>query len=377
MNSWSYNYHFRWPSLYPKCNIKQNKLQSPINIDQDNITNECGMKCELRIKYKPSKCFVTNTNNTVIIRYEPGSFVGLNNVWYELKKAEIHLDSCHTFNGQHFEMEIDLYHCLDDNCSTGLAFAIFVNSGPEYGKAPYFFSQFIYDCPRSESRVERQIEVSPDWNIADIFPENRTYYMYEGSLPYPPCSGNWKWIVFSQPSVIGTSVYNMLKHNIVVKRGKNRRPIQPDGGRTITRVGNNWVKVFGETNVKPPRIIDGKIVPKINYHEEATGSLFDNDSAYVKFTRIFIRNKERIKNYLLLVIVVLYFILSVKLTKYLVKHDMINKWIGAYGDKAKKGSNTSANNTNNTNNSNNTNNLKNINNLKNVNKPGTPGAPTI
>ena len=63
------------------------------------------------LKYKSSKCYVTNDHNTITINYDPGSYLIYQNEWYQLTKAKIHTPSLHTINGEHYGAEIDLYHC--------------------------------------------------------------------------------------------------------------------------------------------------------------------------------------------------------------------------------------------------------------------------
>ena len=65
--------------------------------------------------------------------------------------------------------------------------------------------------------------------ILDLFPENKSFYYYEGSLPFPPCDESWTWILFEEASNIGKTNYETFKHNIT----SNVRVIQQLNGRPL------------------------------------------------------------------------------------------------------------------------------------------------
>ena len=67
---WNYNESFLWGNNYPQCN---GLIQSPIDIATEE-TKECRTLCNIRPRYKPSKCFVNYKNNTISIKYDDGSF---------------------------------------------------------------------------------------------------------------------------------------------------------------------------------------------------------------------------------------------------------------------------------------------------------------
>jgi len=53
--------------------------------------------------------------------------------------------------------------------------------------------------------------------------------MYDGSLPYPPCTEKFKVIVYEEIGNIGDTNFQLLKENV----GKNNRPTQDIGSRKI------------------------------------------------------------------------------------------------------------------------------------------------
>jgi len=359
---WSYLNYTKWKTNFPECDPNNNPNQSPININRNDINLDCGLRCQLQIKYQSSKCYLVNQNNTITIRYEPGSFIMFQNTWYELIKAEIHLPSAHTVDNNHFDMEIDLYHCLDKTCSEGIVLAICLNAGSEYGNSANFFSQFVNQAPVENTSVEREVEVSPEWNLIDVFPEDLTFYFYDGSEAHPPCSQGWKWIVFDQPSNIGTTIYKTLKYNIIEKRGENIRPIQPLKTREITKVLGKYVKILRTTSYKKllakKKEEEALTQEQIETHEkmmkERNSQSLGNNIRTSMWKNWYEKNKKRIKGVFIFIVVISYFILAVQITRFIIRNDLVNRAFGVGNNPETK-----------------TNNNLPINNLSNSNLPKT------
>ena len=342
MSNWSYGTSTRWENNYPQCSSKNNNIQSPINIITNKIRSECASKCQLTIKYRPSKCYLTNDHNTITIKYDPGSYIIYQNNWYELSHAKIHVPSLHSVDGEHFRAEIDLYHCTDRQCDSGVVLAIFLEIGADYGSSVDFLNQFINQAPTNDTFIEREVSVSPDWNIVNLIPEDRTCVVYQGSLPHPPCSAGWTWIIFNHPTNAGTTILKTLNHNIVVKLGENiRRPIPQMENRVIYRIPGDWVKVFEERprkKSKPAITTNDNINPPWKNNDENKNSITSLKNNY--WSNLFKEYQDKIKGFLVFITLVLFIILSVQFTKYIIRNDILNSYF--------------VSNTNNTNNTNNT-----------------------
>ena len=327
MSNWSYGNASRWKAKYPMADPKNNNKQSPINIQSNLVRLECGSKCELIIKYNPSKCYLTNDHNTITINYDPGSYIIYQNNWYELNYAKIHVPSLHAYDGEHYRAEINLYHCTDRQCDSGVIIAIPLDIGPDHGSAVNFLSQFINQAPTNDTTIEREVSVSPDWNIADLIPSDRTCFVYEGSLPHPPCTPGWTWIVFNHPANAGSTILKTLHHNIVIKVGENiRRPVPRAGNRVIYRIPGEWVKVLSEEPSKDTKKkIDSETKKKLQNAPWKT----DENPRLLKDTywsRLFAKYRKKIKGFLIFIMLILFIVLAIQLTKYLIRNDIINNW---------------------------------------------------
>lgn len=83
-----------------------------------------------------------------------------------------------------------------------------------------FISQFIHNenfldlnkkKKTSEEHETRDIEVHKDWNVTDLLPKSKAYYTYDGSIPFPPCVENFKWVVFEQHIDVIEEFINILR----------------------------------------------------------------------------------------------------------------------------------------------------------------------
>jgi carbonic anhydrase len=327
MSNWSYQNHHKWPSMYKECSLKNNPKQSPINIIPADIIQECSAKCEVILKYKPSKCYIVNDHNTITINYDPGSYIIYQNNWYQLTKAKIHTTSLHTVDGQHYGAEINLYHCADNECTKGIILAIFLNRGPDNGESVDFINQFINQVPLSDNPVEREIEVADNWNIISLIPSDRTCFVYDGSLPHPPCTSEWKWIVFNNPSTIGMTALKTLQYNIINLSGANiRTPLNLKSFEDVYKIPHDSVKVFEERPIRtePPKL-DEKSVKKLQNPNDANLSIFKGNKSL--FTQYYLEYKYILRMGLILVLYVLTVILAIKITKYIIKNDLVNQFL--------------------------------------------------
>ena len=260
MADWDYSRSDSWSDNYPQCN---NQRQSPINIDTstfDGFKNRCDIDCRLSIVYVPSKCNVTNVNNTPTIYFNSGSFISFNKESYDdtqdddvnrksksnryrLKKATIHTSSMHTINNESYDMEVLLYHYklnmnedddTDDNNTGGVILSLLYKIGNETGTPNEFFSQIINRLPTKLTTKELNIKVNDDWGSGLLLPKNKSFFTYDGSLPFPKCNQDWFYVVFEEVGVISKTLLNIFKEGY----SNNNRKTQRLNGRSISYNSN-------------------------------------------------------------------------------------------------------------------------------------------
>jgi hypothetical protein len=111
----------------------------------------------------------------------------------------------------------------------GLILCRLFEAGPHYGKPERFISQFINEIPKESIDYDKEINVSQEWGASMLIPNNKSFYMYDGSLPFPPCNTNYKVIVYEDIGTIGETNIEILKLNI----GENVRILQDIGSRIV------------------------------------------------------------------------------------------------------------------------------------------------
>ena len=252
-DKWSFGDNFTWGNTYPRCNANN---QSPVNIDTET-TQHCNSLCDFKTIYKSSKCYVNYNNNLVRIKYSSGSYLEYQNILYELKEITIHVPTLHSIDNSKFDLEICMIHNLSgDNKTTttsdtpnGIMLCRLFESGHHYGSTEQFLNQIINDLPKESINYDKEIEVSNNWSANLLIPENKSFYMYDGSLPFPPCDVNYKVIVYEDIGSIGRTNLDIFKLNL----GENIRLTQDLGDRIIMyspyyKEKNRYVKDTISTN---------------------------------------------------------------------------------------------------------------------------------
>jgi carbonic anhydrase len=230
---WNFSNYYLWRNSFPECSGKE---QSPINIDTSpEVLEECSIMCQLNMRYKKSDCRVNlSPQNVITVEMSTGSYAKYNDTPYELSKMYIHTPSMHTIDGEQFDAEIMMVHSTgSDNAgsSNGLIVCRLLNrQGNDYGPVQEFFNEFIFKIPRKPIDYFVDVPVSNEWSAEKLLPEkNTSFFMYDGSLPFPPCSEKYKVFVFEEIGNIGATNLELLRENI----GDNSRPTQPLSGRKI------------------------------------------------------------------------------------------------------------------------------------------------
>lgn len=192
------------------------KRQSPIDI-RDGIRVDLEA---IQFAYRPSQFRVLDNGHTVQVTVG-GSSISLLGKTYELIQFHFHRPSEERVNGKAFDMVIHLVHKSEDNKLAVVAVLL------KEGKNHPLVQTIWNNLP-----LEKNDEVTPPSVIVDVaqlLPEDRSYYTYMGSLTTPPCSEGVLWLVLKEPQQISSeqlAIFERLYKN-------NARPVQPSFDRLI------------------------------------------------------------------------------------------------------------------------------------------------
>lgn len=313
-DNWAFENYSDWPTKYPQCG-KNAKVVAPINIDMSKVS-PCHELCQLAVNYNPSGCSSLIHNNMPIVYFDPTCIIKFRDEFFYLRKMSIHYPSMHTINGEQYDFEVLLYHnrnkiTEDDG---GVIISLLFQKGIDYGPVNEFFNEFINQVPTIESatdNAEVEIPVSESWNPVSIFPESKSFFWYEGALPYPPCTANWNIIVFEQIQDISQNIIDTLRF-IIGTDHINNRPIQKIPP-TVTVFYNTDTTL----NTSPA-----------NFTASNNSTNVDIQALQSKRDLGFLqRNYLYIKGFLITIIIVMMIVVALKIAKYVVEHDLINRFV--------------------------------------------------
>lgn len=320
--SWSFRESNNWENKYPKCAENASRV-APINIDTSDVTS-CHSTCKLATKYASSKCYVINENSMPTVIFDPTCFCKFKGMIYTLKKMTIHRPSMHTINHNNYDMEILLYHYLNPKSEDdgGVILSILFRTGPDHGDENQFFNEFINQIPTVETSDETEIEVSENWSPEMIFPGSKSFFYYDGALPYPPCNPNWSIVVFEEVVPISSNIINTIKYIL----GDSSQNI-----RDVRKKPKNMVVFYNSYNNFEDVITDKEAETgesdSIGINRDETKALQAMNLYRDSNRGFFIENKLYIKGLLLTLILILIIYLAIKVAKYLVTNDIINRMI--------------------------------------------------
>ncbi|KUY29879.1 carbonic anhydrase [Elizabethkingia ursingii] len=202
-----------------KCN--ENGNQSPINIVISQVKNDNSLPI---IEYHYNDADVKNiedNGHSLQFNFNKGSFIKYQGKSYELIQFHAHEEAEHTIDGMRYPLELHFVHKAADG--SVLVIGIMVKDGMENS---YFEKLSVFKAIAKNSKENTDIIFNPQ----KMYPDNKAYYMYSGSLTTPPCSGNVIWILFKSPITMTedeiASIAKYLPKN-------NNRPVQPLNARIV------------------------------------------------------------------------------------------------------------------------------------------------
>ena len=202
------------------------KNQSPINIISKS-TKKCNTMCNLSFFYRTSNCNLILSNKTFLIDYDTGSYITYNNEVYELDKVSFTNPSSHKIDNVSYPLEIHIYH-KSSNTGKLLIIGIFIDINDAISKPKMFFDMFTHAIPKIKGE-QKTVNMPEDWNIFNIIPENKSFFLYDGSIINTPCTENVTWIIYDDPINCSEKFYNkiksVLKNNTRSLQKLNNRPI--------------------------------------------------------------------------------------------------------------------------------------------------------
>ena len=205
---------------------------APINITSS--AKKCSSTCKYKYKYAISDCVLTNGGDYLGIQAtQKGNNVYFNNALYNVQGARVYAPSLHTYNGSHADGEIIIDHVGGGN-NLLVCIPIKVGGSASSGGSS-FFHAFLPYAPQKKGRTAN-VNVS-NWTFNSIVPPGK-YYFYNGTAPYPPCTGAYNIIVFNSDKAVNVSSTDFSHLTAVIKKNTITTKGAPSGGLFVNPTGS-------------------------------------------------------------------------------------------------------------------------------------------
>lgn len=149
-------------------------------------------------------------NNSKVSFYTAGTYVPT--------EIRIYKPSLHTYNGAPADAELLIVHSAvqQNRGSDGLIVSVPISIGGGSGTSGLdAVIQAANTLNASTVALTPSAAIGQDVNVNDYIPSKK-YYVYNGSLPYESCGGNYYYAVFTDPISIAGPINNLVASGIAV-----------------------------------------------------------------------------------------------------------------------------------------------------------------
>lgn len=207
-----------WKNLCDGFKACGGEAQSPINIYTDSVAASNDLLLP-EFNYTGSKVNIINNSHTVQFNVDSNNHVMLNGKEYQLLQFHYHATSEHTIDDNYYPLEVHFVHKHSD--TEFAVIGVMIVEGENNG----LFSKYLDHFPTEKGEYNSAELI----DIISLFPENKSYYHYSGSLTTPPCSEIVSWYILQNP--IEASKEQIAKFSEILN--DNFRPVMPLNNRKI------------------------------------------------------------------------------------------------------------------------------------------------
>ena len=193
--------------------------QSPIDIRGAHLNKALQ---PIEFHYMAGSVTVENNGRTIVVHVNPGSYIVVGGVRYDLQQFEFHHPSETAVSGKLTDLGVQLLHKSAD----GKMIIIEVRLAMDRGNPNAVLAMLWPHLPKKPGTTEKVTDMV---NAGGFLPVDRGYWTYMGSLSTPPCTEGVRWFVYEQE--ISLSLDQLRAFTILFRM--NSRPLQEAHGRRI------------------------------------------------------------------------------------------------------------------------------------------------
>jgi carbonic anhydrase len=221
--NWSYEGKtgpLRWGKLDPAyAACSKGHEQSPIDIRGAHLDKALP---PIEFHYMAGPVTLENTGHRIVARVDPGSYIVVDGVRYNLIEFDFHHPSEETVKGKLSDMSIHLLHKSADGKMVILAVRLI-----EDQNRPSALLATLW--PNLPAKPGTSAKVTDMINPGGLLPADRGYWTYMGSLTTPPCTEGVRWFVFEQQVTLSRDQLRAFQNIYRI----NTREVQDPHGRRI------------------------------------------------------------------------------------------------------------------------------------------------
>jgi carbonic anhydrase len=218
---WSYSGETgpeHWGELSPDFKTCQiGKFQSPIDIRH---TIE-GKLPPLKLNFNTAAEKMVNNGHTIQVNVDDEDEFALDGDIFKLKQYHFHTPSENQIEGRAYPLEAHFVHA---NAQGELAV---IGVMFELGEENTALNPILAAMPK---QVNHEVVVKQRVDMEPLFPKDRHYYRFSGSLTTPPCTEGLRWLVMKNTVTLSQAQLDVFQQAL---RDVNNRPLQPLHGRLI------------------------------------------------------------------------------------------------------------------------------------------------
>ena len=166
---------------------------------------------------------ILNNGHTVQANFPSGNSISVDGHAFDLKQVHFHTPSENTIGGRSFAMEAHFVHA--DRASNLAVISVMLDLGDSNEALAVLWRQMPNEAGDTHA-------LTSEFNALSLFPGEKSYYRFNGSLTTPPCSEGVWWQVMKSPVSVSQEQVDTFLHAV---HHPNNRPIQPLNARHILR----------------------------------------------------------------------------------------------------------------------------------------------
>ena len=201
------------------------KATSPIDITK-NVAGDCDLKCEYSFNYARTNLLARNKGDYILFRptvITNTSDVIYNSDDYTVRGIRLYQPSLHSYGRKKADAELIITHTNISGAGS-LIVCVPIMKGASSDSMLNDMVNSVARLAPTEGSNAGQITKS-NFSLNNLVP-NKPYFSYTGTLPFPPCNGEYDYVVFNIEDAlkISNQSYRTLQRIIVANQYKTRSP---------------------------------------------------------------------------------------------------------------------------------------------------------